>query len=86
MKGEVAELINSNHRFYLLGAECAEQIAQLDDIKKREKDISDDIAEGVEITRSRKKQQKTDIELKAQRKDILKREGLFSVKLFNLGE
>ena len=86
MKGEVAELINSNHHFHLLRAECAEQIAQLDDIKKREKDISDDIAEGVEITRSRKKQQKTDIELKAQRKDILKREGLFSVKLFNLGE
>ena len=86
MKGEVAELINSNHRFHLLRGECAEQIAQLDDIKKREKDISDDIAEGVEITRSRKKQQKTDIELKAQRKDILKREGLFSVKLFNLGE
>ena len=86
VKEEVAELMNGNHRFHLLRAECAEQMAQLDDIKKREKDISDDIAEGVEITRSRRKQQKTDIELKVQVKDIMKREGLFSVKLFDLGE
>ena len=53
--------------------------------EKRE-DINDDIAEGVEIKRSRNKQQKTDTESKGQMKDILIKEGLFSVKLFNLGE
>ena len=40
----------------------------------------------MKITRSRKKQLITDTELKAQVKDVLKKEGLFSVKLFSLGE
>ena len=40
----------------------------------------------MKITRSRKKQLIMDTELKAQVKDVLKKEGLFLVKLFNLGE
>ena len=37
VKEKVTELMNGNHCFHLLRAECAEQMAQLDDVKRIEK-------------------------------------------------
>ena len=37
VKEKVTELMNGNHCFHLLRAECAEQMAQLDDVKRIKK-------------------------------------------------
>ena len=37
MKEKVTELMNGNHCFHPLRVECAEQMAQLDDVKRIEK-------------------------------------------------
>ena len=85
-RNQVAELLNGNHRFHLLREQCKEQLGQLQEVEDRQRQIREDMAKGVEITRGRKEQQKKDLDLEAQLKEILQKEGLFAVKLFDLGE
>ena len=50
-------------------------------MEDRQRQIREDIAKGVEILKGRKQQQKKDLDLEAQLKEILQKEGLFAVAL-----
>jgi hypothetical protein len=81
-KDGIAELLNGNHRYKLLQEQVAEQEKQLREVRGRMKKFK----EMDEASRNRKQQQETDERLEKQLKAILKKEGLFAVKLFDLGE
>ena len=81
-KDEVAQLLNGNHRFKLLQQLLQLQVDQLKEVRRRMKEC-----EGLEKpNKKRREQQETDKQLEADLKKILKVEGLFAVKLFDMGE
>ena len=73
----IAELLNSNHRYKLLQEQVAEQEGQLREVCGRMKKFK----EMDQASWKRKQQQETNEELKKQLKAILKKEGLFAVRL-----
>lgn len=79
---EIVELLNGNHQFKLLQEQVAQQVEQLREVCGRKKQFK-----GLEKPSSKRQlQQKTDEELEEKLKKILKEEGLFAVRLFDLGE
>jgi len=78
-KDELAQILNVNHRFKLLQQLLELQVEQF---HRRIKEC-----EGLDkLNKKRREQQETDKQLEADLKKILKVEGLFSVKLFDMGE
>ena len=81
-RDEIAELLNGNHRYKLLQEQVAEQEKQLREVRGRIKQFE----ELDKPSAKRKQQHETDKQLEADLKKFLKKEGLFAVKLFDLGE
>jgi hypothetical protein len=81
-KDGIAELLNGNHWYKLLQEQVAEQETQLREARGRMKKFK----EIDESSPKQKLQQETNQELEKQLKDTLKEEGLFAVRLFDLGE
>ena len=81
-KDGISELLNGNHRYKLLQEQVAEQEGQLREVHGRMKKFK----EMDQASQKRKQQQETDEELEKQLKAIIKKEGLFAVRLFDLGE
>ena len=83
---ETAELLNGNHRFKLLQEQLSDQMEQLRDVRRRKMEFADEQQQKKKISKKRREQNERDIELEKQLKEVLYHEGLFSVKLFDLGK
>jgi hypothetical protein len=81
-KDEIAQLLNGNHRFKLLEQILEAHIEQLREVRRRIKACE----ELAKPNKKRREQLETDKQLEANLKKLLKDEGLFAVKLFDMGE
>ena len=83
---ELAELLNGNHRLHVLLEMLFAQREQLKEVRARMKEVEDQQKQQVSISKKKLEQHKKDQELETTLVEILKKEGLFSVKLYDLGK
>lgn len=80
------ELLNGNHRYCLMAQQYAKQLEQYKEVLAREKTYKKHTTNQRPHTRKETEQHKIDGDLENELFNLLEKEGLFSVKLYDLGE